>query len=336
MASRGNATAQQMIGFIYSTGIGNVVKRDQAKALLYHTFAAHGGESTAEMTMGYRYLFGIGTDESCENALYHYKNVAHKVINYYLSGPPGGHTPPLSKVRLSEEHGGVYGNGASVTTEKKGRQGSEKAVSIDEILQYWRYLAAKQDLDAQLMLGQVYYLGTRNIPQNFKEALSFFKLIVDKYSLGSKVPIKQAKIIGQAAGYLGLMHWRGEGVEVDEKKAHAWFLKGANLEDSVSQNFLGMMYLNGVVVPRNRDKAIDLFKKAAEHNAHAQVNLAIEYMQTDIPLAIRWFTKAAESKHLVAYWYLALLNEQNLTPTPSCRIAVSVSLLINYKRIYLY
>lgn len=27
----GNATAQQMIGFMYATGIGNVVERDQGK-----------------------------------------------------------------------------------------------------------------------------------------------------------------------------------------------------------------------------------------------------------------------------------------------------------------
>ncbi|CAO0800285.1 unnamed protein product [Mucor circinelloides] len=328
LAAKGNATAQQMIGFIYATGIGNVVERDQAKALLYHTFAAHGGDTTAEMTMGYRYLLGIGTDESCEDALYHYKNVANKVIDYYLSGPPGGHTPPLSKVRLSEEHGGVYGYGASVTTEKRSRHpgGSEKSVSIAEILQYWRYLAAKQDVDAQLMLGQVYYLGTRSIPRNFNEAYMFFHQIVDKVSPGGKIPAKNSKAIGQAAGYLGLMYWRGEGVKADEKTAHKWFQLGVELGDSTSQNNLGMMYLDGIVVARNRDKAIEYFKKAAgQENPNAQVNLAMEYAQSEasMPLAIGLFTKAADAKHLLAYWYLAHMNEQGMTPRPSCRVAVS-------------
>ncbi|KAF1806193.1 hypothetical protein V8B55DRAFT_1454648 [Mucor lusitanicus] len=328
LANKGNATAQQMIGFIYATGIGNIVERDQAKALLYHTFAAHGGDTTAEMTMGYRYLLGIGTDESCDDALYHYKNVASKVIDYYLSGPPGGHTPPLSKVRLSEEHGGVYGYGASVTTEKRSRHpgGSEKSVSIAEILQYWRYLAAKQDMDAQLMLGQVYYLGTRSIPRNFNEAYMFFHQIVDKVSPGGKIPVKHSKVIGQAAGYLGLMYWRGEGVKADENTAHKWFQLGVELGDSTSQNNLGMMYLDGIVVARNRDKAIEYFKKAADQeNPNAQVNLAMEYAQSEasMPLAIRLFTKAADAKHLLAYWYLAHMNEQGMTPRPSCRVAVS-------------
>jgi SEL1 protein len=315
---------------MYATGLS--VTRDQSKALLYHTFAAHGGETTAEMTMGYRYLLGIGTDEKCEDALYHYKNVATKVIDYYLSGPPGGHTPPLSKVRLSEETGGVFGYGASVTTEKRPRQhgaSSEKSVSIDEILQYWKYLAAKQDVDAQLMLGQVYYLGTRSVSRNFDEAYNYFFQIVDKIPNNGKIPAKNSKAIGQAAGYLGLMYWRGEGVEVDAKIAYKWFSIGVDLNDAVSQNALGMMYLDGIVVPKNREKAIEYFKKSADQeNPNAQVNLAIEYAQTEanLPLAIRLFAKAADAKHLLAFWYLAHMNEQNIIPRPSCRVAVSVSL----------
>ncbi|CAO3656727.1 unnamed protein product [Mucor hiemalis] len=316
-----------MLGFMYSTGFGNAVKRDQAKALLYHTFAAYGGDATAEMTMGYRYLLGIGTDEKCEDALFHYKNVATKVIDYYLSGPPGGHTPPLSKVRLSEETGGVYGYGASVTTEKRSRNGgSEKSISIDEILQYWEYLAAKQDIDAQLMLGQVYYLGTRSVPRNFEKALHFFEIIVEKIPNNGKVPAKNTKPIGQAAGYLGLMYWRGEGVKADAKIAYQWFDIGVKFNDATSQNALGMMYLSGTIVPKNREKAVEFFKKSAEQdNPHAQVNLAIEYSQseTTMPLAIRYFTRAADAKHLLAFWYLAIMNERSIVPRPSCRIAVS-------------
>ncbi|GAA5805299.1 hypothetical protein HPULCUR_010814 [Helicostylum pulchrum] len=338
LAQKGNATAQQMIGFMYATGIA--VPRDQSKALLYHTFAAHGGDTTAQMTMGYRYLLGIGTDEKCQDALYHYKNVATKVIDYYLSGPPGGHTPPLSKVRLSEDHGGIFGYGASVTTEKKSRHGNnEKAVSIDEILQYWRYLAAKQDVDAQLMLGQVYYLGTRSIPRNFDEAYQFFHQVVNKIPDNGKIPLKNGKPIGQAAGYLGLMFWRGEGVKANPKTAYKWFAIGNDLNDATSQNALGMMYLDGIVLPKNRDKAIEYFKKSADQeNPNAQVNLAIEYTRSDanLPLAINLFAKAAEAKHLLAFWYLAHMNEQSIVQRPSCRVAVSYYKAIAERGDWLY
>lgn len=43
----GNSTAQQMIGFMYGTGIGQVVERNQALASLYHTFAARADDTAA-------------------------------------------------------------------------------------------------------------------------------------------------------------------------------------------------------------------------------------------------------------------------------------------------
>ena len=72
-----------MIGFMYATGVGNVVKRDQAQALLYHTFAAHGSDTAAEMTLGYRHLLGIGTEQKCEDAIYYYQRVAEKGTFFY-------------------------------------------------------------------------------------------------------------------------------------------------------------------------------------------------------------------------------------------------------------
>lgn len=72
---------------MYSTGIGNVVERDQAQALLYLTFAALGGDTAAEMTLGYRYFMGIGTEQSCNDAVYYYKKVAEKgkFIEFFLN-----------------------------------------------------------------------------------------------------------------------------------------------------------------------------------------------------------------------------------------------------------
>lgn len=72
-------------------------------------------------------------------------------ISEYLSGPAGGLSMPYSKVRLSDDNGGVYGYGASHTTDKSNRQSSEKSVSIDEVLEYLRYLAEiKGDMEAQV------------------------------------------------------------------------------------------------------------------------------------------------------------------------------------------
>lgn len=61
-----------------------MAQRDQGKALLFHTFAALGGDTAAEMTLGYRYLTGIGTPSKCEDALFYYKKVADKGGYYYI------------------------------------------------------------------------------------------------------------------------------------------------------------------------------------------------------------------------------------------------------------
>ncbi|KAI9316211.1 hypothetical protein BX666DRAFT_1859377, partial [Dichotomocladium elegans] len=334
LAATGNATAQQMVGFVYATGIGHVVERDQAQALLYHTFAAHGGDTAAELTLGYRHLLGIGTEQKCQDAVYYYQRVAEKAIEYFLSGPPGGHTQPPAKVRLSDEVGGVYGYGASVMTDRRHRPfaaSSERSVSIDEVLQYWRYMAqTKGDFEAQLMLGQIYYQGTRSIPQDYREAHFFFKQVIDKLTSVKRsdtaINSKRGRAIGQAAGYLGKMYWRGEGVEADPEIAYQWFYIGAELGDSICQNGLGMMYLDGVVVPKNREKAIEYFKlSASQDNPEAQVNLAMEYVKQESTLthAIRYFTLAAEVKHPLAQWYLANLHQAGIGVPKSCQMAVS-------------
>lgn len=60
----------------------------------------------------------------------------------------------------------------------------------------------------------------------------------------------QGRAIGHAAGYLGMMYWRGEEVKTDTEKAYEWFCIGARFNNARSQNGLGMMYLDGVVVPQ--------------------------------------------------------------------------------------
>jgi SEL1 protein len=76
----GNATAQQVVGFMYSTGLGGVVERDEAKAVLYTTFAAKGHNTAAELTLGYKYMLGIGTKKSCKDSVEYYKRAADKGI----------------------------------------------------------------------------------------------------------------------------------------------------------------------------------------------------------------------------------------------------------------
>lgn len=112
----GNATSQSHLAFFYATGYREVVPVDQARAQLYYTFAANGGDKGAQMALGYRYWSGIGTLEDCERASDWYEHAAEQTMAKYRSGPVGGLTLPLTPTRLSDLEGGIYGPGASVAS----------------------------------------------------------------------------------------------------------------------------------------------------------------------------------------------------------------------------
>ncbi|KAG8707821.1 ERAD-associated protein, partial [Ceratobasidium sp. 394] len=74
----GNGTSQGMLGFFYASGYGGVTPVDQAKASLYYTFGAAGGDPASQMAMGYRYWAGIGVAEDCMAALEWYERASNQ------------------------------------------------------------------------------------------------------------------------------------------------------------------------------------------------------------------------------------------------------------------
>lgn len=199
------------------------------------------------MTVAYRHLMGIGTPRSCEDAVHYYKIVADKctlssllanlAIAYYRSGPPGGRYLPRNTIRLADDDGGVYGQGASYSsagqTYKRTAVSSDSSQSIDDVLEYLRYMAEKGDIGAQFSLARVYYDGSRAIPRNFGRALFYFGAVVRQHwSKDGKIIGKESAgktLFGAAASYLGLMHMRGEGVPQSFEKAKIWFQRGVEL-----------------------------------------------------------------------------------------------------------
>lgn len=77
LAEEGNPSAQQAMAFCYANGIG--VDSDQAKALVYLTFAALGGDTYSQLSLGYRYHVGNGVARSCETSLSFYREAADRV-----------------------------------------------------------------------------------------------------------------------------------------------------------------------------------------------------------------------------------------------------------------
>ncbi|KAG4305435.1 hypothetical protein PORY_000991 [Pneumocystis oryctolagi] len=332
----GNATAQLNLGLFYSVGIVNEVPRDQAKALLYFVFSASQGNIRAEMILGYRYYLGIGAPQSCQIAAEYYKRVADKVMNYFDSGPPGGITLPRLPRKFADDKGGIYGEGASVISSGVEYRKKKKLVGkvmriekkeMDNYIDYYSYMAEKGDIEAQLLLGKLFYLGTSSMERNFKKSFSYFKRIAKLYWKKNGDPYDEKYGIGAAetARYLGLMYFRGEGVTQNFRVAKIWFQRGINIGDSVCQNAMGMIYLKGYGDTNvDTKKATELFKAASDQGlSSAKVNLAKIYLsQKDYSKAYMLFELAWDKNPVEAAYYLATMSYNELSKESSCQRTV--------------
>jgi SEL1 protein len=334
----GNSSAQHMVGFMYATGFGDAVERDQAKALLYHTFAAKAGHTKSEMTVAFRHHSGIGTARNCDEAAHYYKKVADKAIKWYRSGPPGGRAWVPDSYRLADDDGGVYGEGASVSSAgvnaQKGGPSSDAHAALDDVLEYLDLMSGKGDFKATFSLGRIHYDGQKGLRRDLKAAKRYFQIVANQYWKRDGTTVDTSdrpgleKIAGKAAGYLGRMFLRGEGVEQSYKKALKWFQRGLKSGDAVSQNGLGLMYLHGLGVPQSSAKATDYFKAAADQeHPSAQVNLGVLYLDQggsdDVQVAHRYFELAARYGHIEAFYYLAEMINQGIGRDRSCGLATA-------------
>ncbi|KAJ7818213.1 hypothetical protein B0H14DRAFT_2840413 [Mycena olivaceomarginata] len=321
----GNATSQGFLAFFHATGYQKVVPVDQARAQLYYTFAANGGDKGSQMALAYRYWSGIGTLEDCSRAVDWYERAAGQAMDTYRSGPPGGRTLPQTPTRLSDLAGGVYGPGASVAstganTQKAAiRAGMSRASgeTWEDILDYYLFNADRREIEFAYRLGRIFYQGSiysskggigsgsegvGAVPRDFERARHYFLVVARlvwprdpanplQYTPTAPKDDNNLPIVYAAysAGFLGRMYLRGEGVKADPAIAKMWFERGSELGDRECQNGLGIIWRDGLVPSIKADpkKAMAYFAAAAgQELAEAQINVAKHHFaRGEIPLA---------------------------------------------------
>ena len=338
----GNSSAQHMLGFMYATGIGDAVPRDQAKSLMYHTFAARGGDIRSQMTVAYRHHAGIGTSRDCNEAAIYYKMVADKAISFARSGPPGGLTLPKEAYRIADDEGGVYGDGASFTSSghnsNNHNPNSDQNAAFDDLMEYMDLMSRFRDPKASFQLGRYYYEGNRNMKKNFRTASQYFMAVARHYwSPDGKVisddSMGKGKLAAKAAAYIGRMYLRAEGVEQNFEKALRWFKLGNRMGEPFCQYELGLMHLKGLGVEKNPVLASDYFKAAAKQDwAAAQVQLGKLFLdQGDLSAAITYFDLAVRHGHVEAFYHLAEINNNGVGRERSCGHATAYYKLVAEK-----
>ncbi|KAI0474044.1 HCP-like protein [Xylariaceae sp. FL0804] len=338
-SQHGNSSAQYMVGMMYGTGVGDAVERDQAKALLYHTFAANQGHTRSEMTVAARHMQGIGAPKNCETACKYYKRVADKAMAWFRSGPPGGMTLTPEAYRISDEFGGVYGEGASVISSGiyalKASPNSDAYASIDDVIEYLDLMSQKGDFKASFNLGRLYYEGQRGLDRNVELARRYFLGVAQKHwrskddRVSSDPPRQQLeKVASKAAGYIGRMYLRGEGVKQDFKTAQRWFERGIKYADAQSQWGLGTMFLHGYGVSRNIGRATELFKASADQDySLSNVALGALYLDQgqadDLKIASSYFEAALRWANIEAQYYLAEMIHHGVGRDKTCSMAMA-------------
>ncbi|XP_030904639.1 protein sel-1 homolog 1 isoform X2 [Melopsittacus undulatus] len=297
LTEEGSPKGQMALGFLYASGLG--VNSSQAKALVYYTFGALGGNLIAHMILGYRYWVGIGVLPSCESALTHYRLVAnHVASDISLTGGT-----VVQRIRLADE---------------VENPGMASGMLEDDLIQYYQFLAEKGDVQAQVGLGQLHLHGGRGVEQNHQRAFEYFN---------------QAANAGNshAMAFLGKMYSEGSDVVPQSNEtALQYFKKAADMGNPVGQSGLGMAYLYGRGVPVNYELALKYFQKAAEQGwVDGQLQLGSMYyngigVKRDYKQALKYFNLASQGGHILAFYNLAQMHATGTGVMRSCHTAVEL------------
>uniref|UniRef100_A0A8C3LU09 Protein sel-1 homolog 1 n=1 Tax=Chrysolophus pictus TaxID=9089 RepID=A0A8C3LU09_CHRPC len=297
LTEEGSPKGQMALGFLYASGLG--VNSSQAKALVYYTFGALGGNLIAHMILGYRYWAGIGVLQSCESALTHYRLVAnHVASDISLTGGT-----VVQRIRLADE---------------VENPGMASGMLEEDLIQYYQFVAEKGDVQAQVGLGQLHLHGGRGVEQNHQRAFEYFS---------------QAANAGNshAMAFLGKMYSEGSDVvPQNNETALQYFKKAADMGNPVGQSGLGMAYLYGRGVPVNYELALKYFQKAAEQGwVDGQLQLGSMYyngigVKRDYKQALKYFNLASQGGHILAFYNLAQMHATGTGVMRSCHTAVEL------------
>ena len=283
----------------HALGLG--VRRDQARALLHSMSSARGGNLLSRMFLGFRFYLGLGLPMGCENAVHYYRDVADAVVPQLMrSGDP-----LIERVRLSSEADKVA---------------QANSMSEDDIVEYYRHAASRDDRDAQNLLGELHLRGRHGLRQDYALARDYF----ERAARGGHVA---------AQAQLGTLYLEGLGVEQSNETALRMFRKAADKGNAVALNGLAVMYLTGRGVDVDAKEALRLFQVAADGPQglpEAQFNLANMYFdgravaRRDYKRAIHYYTLAGQQGHTLSLKQLGDMHHKGIGMHKNCNLAVSL------------
>ena len=288
----------------YEDGVAAYQQGDYASAVrLWHPVADQGFPA-AQNRIGIAYATGRGVPQDYAAALDWYRKAADQ-----------GYAAAQNNL------GSAYAAGRGVP--------QDYAAAVD-----WFLKAAKQGYAAaQNNLGSA-YAGGHVLPQDYAAAV---ELVSQGGGTGLRRGSKQSRVRvrgrpGRAAGLCGggglvsqggrpgrrrcskqpRRHVRGRpGRAAGLCGGGGWYRKAADQGYAAAQNNLGVMYADGLGVPRDHAVALSWYRKAADQGyAAAQNNLGLAYTNgygaaRDYVAALNWYRKAADQGYAAVQYNLA-------------------------------
>lgn len=298
LSVKGSAKGQFGLGLLQTSGLS--IKSNQAKALVYFTFGALGGDPTAQMSLGYRYWSGIGVENQCEFALSYYKKVASYVASK-ISPNSAGNT--IHRIRLYDE--------------EENAKSENPSLLDDDLVQYYQLLADRGDVQAQYGLGLLHYQGGRGEMQPDR-ALYYFSRAAEAGNY-------------YAMAYMGKLYAEGsDSIKQDNLTAYKYFKQAAEKGNPIGQAGLGTMYFYGAGVERDYSKALKYFTFSADQGyveGHFLMGVMYYYgygIKKDYKQAVKYFNLAAQSGHVLAYFNLAQMHSSGIGVIRSCQTATEL------------
>lgn len=324
-AESGYPPAQYNLGFCYETG--HDVSRDEEKAFSWYKNAAKQGDSFAMHALGRCYANSIGTIQDDNCAAFWFDKAVEQIIqtNDDIRQDESADFDQSNDDEIDWETAFDDNDDDDVLMDSKAGKTPESkwdtgvASNDEEAVRLCMTAAENGNPDAQYELGRCYENG-RGISQSLADAAAWFAKAADKKHALAQYRLAQCYETGRGVT-LDLMkatdlYW--EMYDSDSKMRRTavrkiseyyetgiyfrWLCETAESGNALAPAAmyeLGFLYLRGFGAPRDFDKAILHFQKAAKaDNTDALCRLGLCYefgdgVKKDLEQAVSWYRKAA-------------------------------------------
>ncbi len=245
--------AQSRLASYFLKGVG--VTKDLKRAKELASAAAQAGDARGHAVLAEMYETGTGVELNMSQAIQHYRSAAQRdyapaMLGLGLAYIDGQHVPKSETrgkalVLQAATAGMAQAQYQMAILYLKGIGGKREEVRAAN----WMVRAAKQDyLPAVAAMGDILLMLDRT---KQREAVAWFKKAADG-----------GHAVGARKYGLALLH--GEHAPLNIPEGIKWLEKASTGGDGEAQEVLGVMYLGGVGVKQDKDKAEILLRSAAD------------------------------------------------------------------------